>query len=150
MLAVSLRLKLLHATAGTGLLNGRSEELLGQFVREFPGSDKQRNGVCIATKLAPYPWRITSGIHSSETQTACRSGVLVLVLVSGLCAVNFAATMAFVSNVSHHCKILANTIPCIRTMARRIAPVACTKFPENQQKLLPKKCLYDSGLVEVL
>ncbi|KAL3143677.1 hypothetical protein ABBQ38_002472 [Trebouxia sp. C0009 RCD-2024] len=46
---------------GTGLLNGRSEELLGQFVREFPGSDKQRNSICIATKLAPYPWRITSG-----------------------------------------------------------------------------------------
>lgn len=46
---------------GTGLLNGRSEELLGKFVREYPGSDKQRNSICIATKLAPYPWRITSG-----------------------------------------------------------------------------------------
>lgn len=46
---------------GTGLLNGRSEELLGQFVREYPGSDRQRNNICIATKLAPYPWRITSG-----------------------------------------------------------------------------------------
>lgn len=46
---------------GTGFLNGRSEELLGQFVREYPGSDKERNNICIATKLAPYPWRITSG-----------------------------------------------------------------------------------------
>lgn len=46
---------------GTGLLNGRSEELLGQFVREYPGSERQRNNICIATKLAPYPWRITSG-----------------------------------------------------------------------------------------
>jgi len=44
------------------LLNGRSEELLGQFVREYPGSERQRNNICIATKLAPYPWRITSGI----------------------------------------------------------------------------------------
>lgn len=51
----------MQSLAGTGLLNGRSEELLGQFVREFPGSDKQRNSICIATKLAPYPWRITSG-----------------------------------------------------------------------------------------
>ena len=47
--------------AGTGFLNGRSEELLGRFVREYPGSDKDRNNICIATKLAPYPWRITSG-----------------------------------------------------------------------------------------
>lgn len=51
-----------HCIAGTGLLNGRSEELLGQFVKEFPGSDKQRRDICIATKLAPYPWRITSGM----------------------------------------------------------------------------------------
>ena len=54
-------LNVCQCLAGTGLLNGRSEELLGQFVREFPGSDKQRNSICIATKLAPYPWRITSG-----------------------------------------------------------------------------------------
>ena len=52
----------MQLAAGTGLLNGRSEELLGQFVKELPGSDKQRNSICIATKLAPYPWRITSGI----------------------------------------------------------------------------------------
>ena len=52
------------ACAGTGLLNGRSEELLGQFVREYPGSDKQQQNICIATKLAPYPWRITSGCQA--------------------------------------------------------------------------------------
>ena len=53
---------LTNLVAGTGLLNGRSEELLGQFVRELPGSEKQRDSICIATKLAPYPWRITSGV----------------------------------------------------------------------------------------
>jgi len=41
--------------------------LLGQFVREYPGSDSQRNSICIATKLAPYPWRITSGIPIVHT-----------------------------------------------------------------------------------
>lgn len=47
--------------AGTGLLNGRSEQLLGQFVKEYPGSTQQKDSICIATKLAPYPWRLTSG-----------------------------------------------------------------------------------------
>lgn len=46
---------------GTGLLNGRSEQLLGQFASEYPGPNKQKDSICIATKLAPYPWRITSG-----------------------------------------------------------------------------------------
>lgn len=46
---------------GTGALNGRSEQLLGQFVREVPVSDAARSNVCIATKLAAYPWRLTSG-----------------------------------------------------------------------------------------
>lgn len=55
------RLKAAWLHAGTGLLNGRSEQLLGQFVNEYPGSKKQRDSVCIATKLAPYPWRLTSG-----------------------------------------------------------------------------------------
>ena len=39
---------------GTGALNGRAEELLGQFERE----SKNNNKVCFATKLAPYPWRV--------------------------------------------------------------------------------------------
>jgi pyridoxine 4-dehydrogenase len=42
---------------GTGRLNGRSESLLGQFNREYIGSNKEN--ICIATKLAAYPWRWT-------------------------------------------------------------------------------------------
>ncbi len=41
---------------GTGKLNGRSEELLGKFLRETSSSQKKR--IQIATKLAPYPWRV--------------------------------------------------------------------------------------------
>jgi len=41
---------------GTGKLNGRSEELLGNFLSQT--SKVQRNRIQIATKLAPYPWRI--------------------------------------------------------------------------------------------
>lgn len=40
---------------GTGTLNGRSELLLGQFAREYQGV----GNICIATKLAAYPWRWT-------------------------------------------------------------------------------------------
>ncbi|MBE9169182.1 aldo/keto reductase [Pleurocapsales cyanobacterium LEGE 06147] len=42
---------------GTGRLNGRSEKLLGRFFREYSGSNKEN--ICIATKLAVYPWRLT-------------------------------------------------------------------------------------------
>src|SRR5919199_5974612 len=42
---------------GTGRLNGRSEQLLGRFSREYFGSGKEN--ICIATKLAAYPWRLT-------------------------------------------------------------------------------------------
>ena len=41
---------------GTGTLNGRSEELLGKFLLETSSLQKKR--IQIATKLAPYPWRI--------------------------------------------------------------------------------------------
>ena len=41
---------------GTGKLNGRSEELLGQFLLDTSSSQKKR--IRIATKLAPYPWRV--------------------------------------------------------------------------------------------
>jgi aryl-alcohol dehydrogenase-like predicted oxidoreductase len=47
--------------AGTGKLNGRSEQLLGQFLREYPGSSEAAADVRIATKLAAYPWRLTPG-----------------------------------------------------------------------------------------
>lgn len=42
---------------GTGRLNGRSESLLGQFAQQYQASN--RDSICIATKLAPYPWRLT-------------------------------------------------------------------------------------------
>ena len=41
---------------GTGKLNGRSEELLGEFLLDTPTFQKKR--IQIATKLAPYPWRV--------------------------------------------------------------------------------------------
>ncbi|AFZ35651.1 aldo/keto reductase [Stanieria cyanosphaera PCC 7437] len=44
---------------GTGRLNGRSEILLGKFSQEYIG--KNQANICLATKLAPYPWRLTRG-----------------------------------------------------------------------------------------
>ena len=41
---------------GTGRLNGRSETLLGQFAAAASPPQQQR--LCIATKLAPFPWRL--------------------------------------------------------------------------------------------
>lgn len=43
---------------GTGKLNGQSEKLLGKFEREYTGINK--NKICLATKLAAYPWRLTA------------------------------------------------------------------------------------------
>ncbi len=42
---------------GTGKLKGRSETLLGQFTQAYQGPNK--DNICIATKLAAYPWRWT-------------------------------------------------------------------------------------------
>ena len=42
---------------GTGKLNGQSEKLLGKFEREYSGVNK--SNICLATKLAAYPWRLT-------------------------------------------------------------------------------------------
>ncbi len=44
---------------GTGRLNGRSETLLGQFANAYTG--EHQADICIATKLAAYPWRLTRG-----------------------------------------------------------------------------------------
>ena len=44
---------------GTGRLNGRSEALLGQFASLYQGPNQDR--ICLATKLAVYPWRWTAG-----------------------------------------------------------------------------------------
>ena len=44
---------------GTGKLKGRSEILLGQFSQQYQGANQDK--ICLATKLAPYPWRLTRG-----------------------------------------------------------------------------------------
>ena len=41
---------------GTGRLNGRSELLLGQFLRAMDPAQSQQ--LKVATKLAPFPWRL--------------------------------------------------------------------------------------------
>ncbi|XP_057858126.2 pyridoxal reductase, chloroplastic [Cryptomeria japonica] len=56
---------------GTGKLNGRSEQLLGKFIQEFPGPKKLRSNINIATKFAAYPWRLTSG----QFVQACKSSL---------------------------------------------------------------------------
>ena len=43
---------------GTGKLKGKSEQLLGQFSKKYSGENA--NEICLATKLAPYPWRLSS------------------------------------------------------------------------------------------
>lgn len=58
---------------GTGKLNGRSELLLGQFSREYQGVGKEN--ICIATKLAAYPWRLTrSSMVTAGKSSAQRLG----------------------------------------------------------------------------
>lgn len=58
---------------GTGRLNGRSEQLLGKFSREYQGANKEN--ICIATKLAAYPWRLTrKSMVSAGKSSAQRLG----------------------------------------------------------------------------
>ncbi|MEA5554279.1 aldo/keto reductase [Anabaena cylindrica UHCC 0172] len=58
---------------GTGRLNGRSELLLGRFAKEYDGINK--DNICIATKLAAYPWRWTKkSIISACNASAKRLG----------------------------------------------------------------------------
>ncbi|AFY33624.1 aldo/keto reductase [Calothrix sp. PCC 7507] len=52
---------------GTGRLNGRSELLLGKFSQAYQGIGKKN--ICIATKLAAYPWRWTR----QSMVAACKS-----------------------------------------------------------------------------
>jgi pyridoxine 4-dehydrogenase len=42
---------------GTGKLKGQSEKLLGKFYQDYQGINPEK--ICIATKLAAYPWRLT-------------------------------------------------------------------------------------------
>lgn len=53
---------------GTGRLTGRAEELLGQFAARY---NKPSKFAFVATKLAPYPWRI----GSQSMVSACRESV---------------------------------------------------------------------------
>ncbi len=58
---------------GTGRLNGQSELLLGRFSREYLGLGK--DDICIATKLAAYPWRLTrQSMVSAGKSSAKRLG----------------------------------------------------------------------------
>jgi pyridoxine 4-dehydrogenase len=58
---------------GTGKLNGRSEQLLGQFSQQYQGANQ--DNICIATKLAAYPWRLTrQSMISAGKASASRLG----------------------------------------------------------------------------
>jgi pyridoxine 4-dehydrogenase len=79
---------------GTGNgLDGRSEVLLGEFLKRYPEKSerfssssagdaqraealKRRSEVNIASKFAPYPWRVTPGsITNAAKESAARLGV---------------------------------------------------------------------------
>lgn len=63
---------------GTGKLSGQSEKLLGQFYRDYEGENKDK--ICLATKIAPYPWRLTQqSAIAAGTASAQRLGTLNLV-----------------------------------------------------------------------
>jgi pyridoxine 4-dehydrogenase len=53
---------------GTGRLSGRSETLLGQFARDYSGDHHDQ--ICLATKLAAYPWRLTRQSMISACQAS--------------------------------------------------------------------------------
>ena len=55
-IAADLRLFDTADSYGTGRFNGRSEALLGRFAAALP--PEQRDRLCLATKLAPFPWRL--------------------------------------------------------------------------------------------
>lgn len=55
---------------GTGKLSGRSEELLGQFTQAYEGKNQEQ--ICLATKLAPYPWRLTPQAMVKAGQASAR------------------------------------------------------------------------------
>ncbi len=58
---------------GTGKFKGRSETLLGKFSRDYRGDHQDE--IVIATKLAPYPWRLTpDSLVKAYNQSAARVG----------------------------------------------------------------------------
>ncbi len=63
---------------GTGKLNGQSEKLLGKFTHQYTGTNQDK--ICLATKLAPYPWRLTrKSMIAAGKASAQRLGRLDLV-----------------------------------------------------------------------
>jgi aryl-alcohol dehydrogenase-like predicted oxidoreductase len=60
---------------GTGKLEGQAEKLLGEFSRRrgvsYPAAERP-NTICVGTKLAAYPWRLTpsSMVRSIATRAA--------------------------------------------------------------------------------
>ena len=63
---------------GTGKLSGQSENLLGRFTAHYDGLNKE--SICLATKLAPYPWRLTrQSMMDAGQASAQRLGRLDLV-----------------------------------------------------------------------
>lgn len=55
---------------GTGRLKGRSEQLLGKFAQEYSGVNQEH--ICIATKLAAYPWRLTANSMKIACQASAK------------------------------------------------------------------------------
>ncbi|MBU6229705.1 MAG: aldo/keto reductase [Cyanobacteria bacterium REEB459] len=55
---------------GTGRLNGRSETLLGRFAQVYQGPNQDR--ICLATKLAVYPWRWTAAAVEKAAQASAQ------------------------------------------------------------------------------
>lgn len=55
---------------GTGRLNGQSEKLLGQFSHAYQGPHQEQ--ICLATKLAAYPWRLTRQQMVAACQASAR------------------------------------------------------------------------------
>ncbi|MEL6551955.1 MAG: aldo/keto reductase [Cyanobacteria bacterium J06621_11] len=63
---------------GTGKLSGQSEKLLGRFKTRYEGTNQ--DNICLATKLAPYPWRLTrQSLIAAGEASAQRLGELDLV-----------------------------------------------------------------------
>ncbi len=55
---------------GTGRFNGRSESLLGRFASALP--QQQRDKLCLATKLAPFPWRLGRVGYRRAFEASCQ------------------------------------------------------------------------------
>jgi len=55
---------------GTGKLNGQSEKLLGKFAQGCISANI--DSLCLATKLAPYPWRLTRNAMVEAAQASAQ------------------------------------------------------------------------------